>query len=283
MRILLISNGNGEVAIAQRIAVAIRVFEPEALLEHLALVGTPSSTDELSVVGPTAAMPSGGLIAMFNLRNIFADLASGLIGLTLRQRQFLRAARGRYDLVISIGDVYALLMAGILRTRTIFVGTAKSVLVARYGAGELRLMRRAAYCFVRDEATAQDCRARGLPNVEAANAIVDLHDVDRIVDIVLPTAMQLVMLFPGSRASAYNEASLLCEVFAEARARNVVMLGALAVAPRLDRMKFVETLAKNGWHYDERGEYGAPWIVRGDACILLWTEQVGGLLAYTSL
>ena len=36
-------------------------------------------------VGPMCVMPSGGLIAMGNVRNIARDVRSGLIGLTLAQ------------------------------------------------------------------------------------------------------------------------------------------------------------------------------------------------------
>ena len=45
-------------------------------------------------VGPRRAMPSGGLIAMGNVRNIARDLRSGLLALTLAQRAFLARARG---------------------------------------------------------------------------------------------------------------------------------------------------------------------------------------------
>uniref|UniRef100_E6Q772 Lipid-A-disaccharide synthase n=1 Tax=mine drainage metagenome TaxID=410659 RepID=E6Q772_9ZZZZ len=284
MRVLLVSNGNGEAAIAQRLAVALHERIPGLALEHLPLVGEPQSSPEATVVGPRAALPSGGLIAMFNLRNIVDDIGGGLIGLTIRQFRFLRKARGRYDLAIAVGDTFALFMTLQMRAPTIFVGTAKSVNVARYGPAELRAMRKAAYVFVRDRATAEDCRARGIESVEAGNAIVDLHDRDTIVDLHLAGDEELVLLLPGSRAGAYEEASVLCAAFAAARTRGVRIVGALSVAPRLDAQRFIDRLAADGWRYEERGDRdGRAQLVRDDARILLWRGGVGGLLAHAAL
>ncbi len=281
MRVLLVSNGNGEVAIAQRIAVALHERIPGLILDHLPLVGAPQSTAEATVVGPHAALPSGGLIAMFNLRNIFSDIAGGLLGLTIRQFRFLRAQRGTYDLVIAVGDTFALFMALQMRTRAIFVGTAKSVRVARYGPMELRAMHAAEYVFVRDRATAEDCRARGLEAVDAANAIVDLHDRDAIVDLQLAAEEELVLLLPGSREGAYEEASALAATFAVARGRGANIVGALSVAPRLDAQRFIARLVADGWRYSESG--AEPHFERETARILLWRGGVGGLLAHAAL
>ena len=283
MRMLLVSNGNGEVAIAQRLAVALHERIPGLTLDHLPLVGEPQSTPEATVVGPRAALPSGGLIAMFNLRNIYNDIVGGLLGLTFRQFRFLRAARGTYDLAIAVGDTFALFAALQMRARTIFVGTAKSVNVARYGPMELRVMRAAEYVFVRDSATAADCRARGLAAVDAANAIVDLHDRDTIVDLHLAAGEELVLLLPGSRAGAYEEASVLAATFAGARARGAQIVGALSVAPRLDASQFIARLAADGWRYSEAASSAPPFFEREDARILLWRGGIGGLLAHAAL
>ncbi len=281
MRVLLVSNGNGEVAIAQRIAIALHERIPGVVLDHFPLVGAPQSTAEANVVGPRAALPSGGLIAMFNIRNIFNDIAGGLLGLTIRQLRFLRAQHGCYDLVIAVGDTFALFMALKMRARTIFVGTAKSVNVARYGPMELRTMRAAEYVFVRDRATAEDCRARGLDAVDAANAIVDLHDRDTIVDLHLPPDEELVLLLPGSREGAYEEASALAAAFAQARRHGANIVGALSVAPRLDAQRFIARLVADGWRYTEAEP--APFFKRDNTRILLWRAGVGGLLAHASL
>ncbi|MGB8520993.1 MAG: hypothetical protein WCD38_12605, partial [Candidatus Tumulicola sp.] len=106
--VLFVSNGHGEAAIAERIAVELAALRPNLGLDHLALVGDVPS-ESLRDVGPRAAMPSGGLIAMGNVRNIVRDVRAGLLGLTLAQRRFLRAVRGEYAAVVAVGDAFALM------------------------------------------------------------------------------------------------------------------------------------------------------------------------------
>ncbi len=77
------SNGHGEVAIADRIAAEL----PSTIAcDHLALVGAlragsgERGSSRMREVGPRRSMPSGGLIAMGNVRNILRDLQAGLTG-----------------------------------------------------------------------------------------------------------------------------------------------------------------------------------------------------------
>jgi len=107
-RVLFVTNGHGEAAIAERIALELLTFAPAARIDHLALVGNVSS-DAMRAVGPRRAMPSGGLIAMGNVRNLAKDLSAGLLSLTLSQARFLRRARGAYDVVVAVGDAFALM------------------------------------------------------------------------------------------------------------------------------------------------------------------------------
>jgi len=137
-RALFVSNGHGEIAIAARIAGETR----GVTCDHLALVGgAHGSGGTLHDVGPRKGMPSGGLIAMGNVRNIARDVSSGLIAHTLAQLKFLRSSRGAYDAAVAVGDVFALIMTLQARARaTIFVGTAKSVHHAKYGPVERRFI-----------------------------------------------------------------------------------------------------------------------------------------------
>ena len=204
--VLFVSNGHGEAAIAERIAVELAALLPALRLDHLALVGDVPS-ESLRDVGPRAAMPSGGLIAMGNVRNIARDVRAGLLGLTLAQRRFLRNVRGEYAAAVAVGDAFALLMALQARAPSVFVGTAKSVNVAPYGVFEERLLRRAAACFVRDAPTAERLELHGLHVEPHANVIADIFatpddaHAERAVEGFSPA----IALFPGSRAGAYAE------------------------------------------------------------------------------
>lgn len=274
-RVLFVTNGHGEMAIAARIA---RELPPEIDADHLALVGAHASGERLRDAGPRRAMPSGGLVAMGNVRNIIRDVAGGLAGHTLAQLKFLGGVRGTYDAAVAVGDVYALLMARRARARaTVFVGTAKSVYVAPYGAFEERAIRAAQSAFVRDEATAARLRDRGIA-ARAANAIVDLYEP---IDAGLRDAYApYFAVFPGSRDLAYADAVELCAIVRELARVRPQTGAALSIAPGLEPQRFARMLAAHGWIVRADGDERRPFsLLEGDREIVrAWRGPLGGML-----
>lgn len=242
--VLFVSNGHGEAAIAGRIAEEVRA-RGALRTEHFALVGERLGGDEFPDVGPQRAMPSGGLVAMGNVRAFARDLRAGFLRLFVRQIGFLLAARRqrRYAAVVAVGDAYACALARLARGPLIFVGTAKSVYVARYGALERRILRGARRVFVRDAATASDLRERGVPADAPGNVIVDLNATDVRVDWRAP--LRLAVL-PGSRESAYADALRIAAVVAALRARGAAPDAVLSVAPSLDERRFAPAVERGG-------------------------------------
>ena len=194
-------------------------------------------------------MPSGGLIAMGNVGNLMRDLRAGLLPLVASQRRFLRRVRGSYDVAVAVGDVYALAMTLRARSSTVFVGTAKSVSVARYGAFEERMLARAKACFVRDEATAQTLRRHGLSVEPGANVIVDLFapDDDPAVEAATAGFATTLALFPGSRVSAYDDAVFLLQVLREIAGSRPEIGAMLSIARGLDAGRFAADAQRAGW------------------------------------
>ena len=278
--VLFVTNGHGEAAIAQRIGGELRSIVPEARLDHLALVGdTPG--EGLNPVGPRRAMPSGGLIAMGNVRNLMRDLGAGLLGLTWAQARFLRGARGRYDAVVAIGDVYALFMALLARAPAVFVGSAKSVAVAPYGKWESRVVARAAAAFVRDDATAAALSRRGVV-AEAANTIVDLFPnagapAPRAADGFSPA----LALFPGSRDGAYDDGAFLIAVTGALAATRPRLGAVLSIAPGLDCDRFEREARRAGWEITRAGDASIPFVLRRDGrdVVRAWRGSLGPLIA----
>ncbi|MHB8146756.1 MAG: hypothetical protein ACYDGM_05750 [Vulcanimicrobiaceae bacterium] len=261
-RILFVSNGHGEAAIADRIALELQRIRAQTICDHVALVGEGRSS-AMREVGPQRRLPSGGIVAMGNLRNILRDLRGGLIGLTLEQHGFLSRARTQYDCCVAIGDVFALLMTLAAHLPTVYVGTAKSVSVAAYGPIEERVLRRARAVFVRDAATARRLRAHGVDARAPGNVIVDLYSdagADAARD-ALEGFEPAIALFPGSRASAYEDACFLLRI-AEACASSHPTLGAvLSVASTLEPQRFVERIRGDGWQVDVRDGDVVPFVV----------------------
>ena len=119
-------------------------------------------------------MPSGGFIAMGNLRHIARDLRAGLLALTAAQYRFLRGARGTYDAVVAIGDV--------VRAADVAFGRLAGGLRRHREERQRRALRTVrgtrppprAAVFVRDEPTARRCATPASTSKPAANVIVDL-------------------------------------------------------------------------------------------------------------
>ncbi|HLI95670.1 MAG TPA: hypothetical protein VKT72_06235 [Candidatus Baltobacteraceae bacterium] len=276
-RILFVSNGHGEIAIAARIAAEVQSRGP-ALCDHLALVGDVRYPTTMREVGPRRALPSGGVIAMGNVRNIARDLRAGLVSHTLAQLRFLRGARGSYDAAVAVGDIFALVMARQARAReTIFVGTAKSVHVAPYGTLERRVMRGADAVFVRDADTAADLKQRGL-SATPANVIVDLYAAGaETIDVPFDP---LFAVFPGSRESAYDDASMLAQIVRAVVQKLPGAGGAISIAPGIDAQRMCARLERDGWRAEPRDDARAPFaLYDGDREMLrAWTGSPGAML-----
>lgn len=281
MRVLFVSNGHGEIAIADRLAEELQRVAPGTQIDHLPLVGE-SRSSFMREVGPRRAMPSGGLIAMGNVRNIARDVRGGLLGLTLAQRRFLTSARGQYDAAVAIGDVFALLMTLATRVPTTFVGTAKSVLVAPYGPMERRVLKRAARVYVRDEQTAASLRARGVAAQAPGNVIVDLFAVedDARADETIADFAPAVALFPGSRESAYDDAAFLLRVIYRCAQQRPRLGAVCSVAPMLDAQRFAQCAREAGFDVEARNDERIAFEARiGDRTVVrAWRGPVGVLL-----
>jgi len=264
--VLFVSNGHGEAAIAKRIATELRTLS-SLVAEHIALVGTGFGDATFVDVGPQAAMPSGGLVAMGNVRAFARDVQAGFVPHLLRQLHFLRRAHARYAAVVAVGDVYALLLARLVRRPAIFVGTAKSVYVAPYGPVERYVLRGARAVFVRDEATARALRERDVDAHAPGNVIVDLLATDARYDWA--GAEHRIAILPGSRDGAYADAAALAAVARAVIARVPASAAALSIAPGLDPVRFAAVLAGDppirGWQGDLGALIADASIVLGQA------------------
>jgi hypothetical protein len=244
MRLLFVSNGHGEIAIASRIAAEAR-RAGAARTDHFALVGTARDEPEFASVGPQRAMPSGGLVAMGNVVAFARDLAAGFVPLWRHQREFLREASSKYDSVIAIGDVYCLFMAKSTKLPLIFVGTAKSVYVAPYGGFERKLMKGAKNVFVRDTATAEDLRSHGVAAQSPGNVIADLARSD---ERFAWRGTTRIVVLPGSRADAYDNGARVGAILAALGEREGVEI-VVSIAPGIESQRMLRSFggAARAW------------------------------------
>ncbi|MBW4519106.1 MAG: lipid-A-disaccharide synthase-related protein [Scytolyngbya sp. HA4215-MV1] len=138
MKLLVLSNGHGEDAIALRILQALQQHPQAPELAALPLVGEGHAYTQhgIPVIGAVKSMPSGGFIYMDG-RQLARDLQGGLMGLTLAQLKTIRTWAKSGGLVLAVGDIVPLLFAWLSSAPYAFVGTAKSEYYLRDEAGWL--------------------------------------------------------------------------------------------------------------------------------------------------
>ncbi len=280
--VLFISNGHGEDLMAAQIASLLRGNLSGVRVMAMPLVGSGAAYTKrgLGLVGPTRVLPSGGFLRN-SLKNLWMDLRAGLFSLTLRQIAALRAAAPRTQLVVCVGDMVLVLLAGLFARRPIvFLPTAKSDYIAPHTAFEVRLMRR--FCtavFPRDAKTAAGLRARGVNATFLGNAMMDglmttgagfgealdpatMGDsIDKGKAGALPSGGRTVKvgILPGSREEAYENMRLIGEAagaFAKLVEGRVTFL--VALAGGLNRERLVEEMAGSGWRACELPRGGLP-------------------------
>lgn len=278
-RVLFVSNGHGEAAIAARLDRELRQLA-HVTTAHLALVGESPSPQGFLDVGPRRGMPSGGLVAMGNVRAFAADLREGFLALWLAQRRFLAHQGTGYTRVVAVGDVYALLMALWTRRPITFVGTAKSLYVAPYGPVERQVLRRAQDIFVRDTPTAAWLRQRGVAAEAPGNVIVDLLDEGQPLPSPAPP---MIALFPGSRTSAYADAVNLAAVARKVLNTRRDHSAVLSVAPTLNVETVKQLLAADGWQIDAADPLFAFRAHSGAATIHGCTGELAPLLRMATI
>jgi uncharacterized protein (TIGR03492 family) len=220
VRITLLSNGHGEDAVGALLAEALRACDPAVALQAFPTVGTGRAYAHLGlpVLGPRRTLPSGGL--MLHAAGAFwADMRAGFLPMTAAQ---LRALRGlETDVLVVIGDLYALLLSSTIRTRwRFYVQTLVSVQMSRSREGkrgpnryfmerfslpERYLMRRLVrHSYVRDAPTAAFLTGCGLPVSALGNPMLDALKATSALEV--PFTPPVVALLPGTRS--YQAAAL---------------------------------------------------------------------------
>ncbi|MGB3262330.1 MAG: lipid-A-disaccharide synthase-related protein [Microcoleus sp.] len=206
MKLLCLSNGHGEDAIALRILRELQQHPHPPELAVFPLVGEGQAFAQLEnarIIGPVQRMPSGGFIYM-DRKEFLRDVKGGLLQLTAAQFKAIRAwvrsqtESGNQDAVIlACGDIVPLLFAWLGGAPYAFVGTAKSDYYLRDENGPLArksgffawissprsvyfpwerwLMtrNRCRAVFVRDALTAETLQKLGIPACDLGNPMMD--------------------------------------------------------------------------------------------------------------
>lgn len=281
-RLLCISNGHGEDAIATRILTSLQQQFADLETAALPLVGEGDAFRQqgIPLIGPARSLPSGGFVYMEG-RQLLRDLGGGLLPLAWQQWRALRTWCQGGGAVLAVGDVIPTLFAWLSGLPYSFVGTAKSAYYWRNERGKLpglprytgwsgsiylpweRWLMGRDRCravIVRDSLTAQELRKKGLSAIHTANPMMDgLQPTDKRVRLAPDDETTLtVVLLPGSRApEAYrNWQQLLTaveSVLTTWHPRPVHLLG--AIAPALSAEPLITALSAAGWQPQAEAPY----------------------------
>ena len=207
-RLLIVSNGYGEDLEAAQI---VRALPPGRVqIAAYPLVGLGHSyPDGVELLDPRRDFPSGGFGIRAGWRSMWADVRAGAVTLWRRQRQTLRAERGRARLVLAAGDVYCLGMAAAAGGPTVYLALPKSEYVAPHSRLERLLIRRfATRVFARDEVTADALRRQGIESEYVGFTLMDTLALTG-ERFGLPDARAVVTVLPGSKPPAFDNLGLL--------------------------------------------------------------------------
>lgn len=138
MKLLCISNGHGEDAIALPVLQELRKLAKSSELVALPIVGVGNAyrDHDFSIAGKVQIMPSGGFLNQDN-RQLARDLQGGLVGLTIDQIRTIRNWGKAGGKILAVGDIVPLLFAWLSGAEYAFIGTAKSEYYLRDRQGQI--------------------------------------------------------------------------------------------------------------------------------------------------
>ena len=283
MKLLCISNGHGEDAIALPVLEELRRGDnPPTEIVTLPIVGVGKaySSNDFPIAGAVQTLPSGGFIYMDG-RQFMRDLQGGLVGLTLSQIKVVKNWGRSGGKILAVGDIVPLLFASLSGAEYAFIGTAKSEYYVRDGQGQTlesqrnsieiktgsiylpweRWLLNRPKCkavFPRDQLTTEILQHRQIPAFDLGNPMTDGVQLDRIParfygseSVTRERQRPLtVTLLPGSRPpEAYaNWAQIIIAVNSLIPVfpqRSLVFLA--AITPTLDSDTLQRNLVDTGW------------------------------------
>jgi uncharacterized protein (TIGR03492 family) len=282
LKLLCISNGHGEDAIALPVLEELRKLPqpPEIVTLPIVGVGKAYSSNNFSIVGNVQTMPSGGFLNQDN-RQLVRDLRGGLAGLTIDQIRTVRNWARSGGKVLAVGDIVPLLFAWLSGADYAFIGTAKSEYYIRDSQGKILASQRDSIevktgsyyfpwerwllsrsrckaVFSRDKLTAEILKQHQIPAFDLGNPMMDGVSTDTNAPIFYqPHSAKrelarplIVTLLPGSRPpEAYaNWVQILIAVNSLIplfKQREIICLA--AITPTLDLDILQGNLGELGW------------------------------------
>jgi len=276
MKILILSNGKGEDALAVTLLRAMDKNK-ESSLEICALPtignGSAYTAAGYNSYAVKAKLPSHGFTGL-NLFALLKDMRAGLIGITLKQIKIIKKLSGDSDLIICVGDIYPVLLASLFTKKTIIhLATAISVKFRKFNWIEKRIFKnRCKTIFTRDSETATHLTNKNIKAKYLGNIMMD--DPNLIPDkeyLESKTDKKVLGLIPSARQDAYsNIKKMLSLISIMKNPQNMEFL--LSFAPTLTLSQLEKEIKDTKWKisYDK--------IISNNISIKIINGNIGNVL-----
>ncbi|MGF1512424.1 MAG: lipid-A-disaccharide synthase-related protein [Elainellaceae cyanobacterium] len=298
MKLLCLSNGHGEDAIALRVLKALQQ-KSQDLKQPLELAALPIVGDgyayqaaDIPLAGPTQVMPSGGFVYMDGAQ-LWRDVRGGLLTLTRAQIQVARRWGRAGGSILAVGDIVPLLFAWASGASYAFIGTAKSEYYLRDESGPLahrawfdqiegwtgsvylpweRWLMSRPRCrsvFPRDRLTAEFLKQWPIPAVDLGNPMMDgLRVEPDYADSLANAPPQSILLLPGSRSpEAERNWQMLLAAADSVRQIWGSARFLAAISPNLDQAIFDRQAVQQGWRPAGRAQSSGQTYTSGEAAL----------------
>jgi tetraacyldisaccharide 4'-kinase len=254
--ILVISNGRGEDSIAVTLLENLKkVLRKEELSEEdLHIIALPLVGEGLLYKNAgyfTAAawnnLPSHGFFSVFNF---LRDLRHGLLDNWRKQAEIIGREAQTADLILTVGDIWPVLLASLYgrRKKIVHIATAISVYIRHYSLLEIWLFKKYVSCVIcRDLPTCVELQKFNVNAFYAGNPMLDdpiLHSTN--TNLGLDKKRRRIVLIPSSRADAYGNILRMLNVVKHFASKNNFQF-VISLAPNLNLDRLRGALHKSDW------------------------------------
>lgn len=265
--LLYISNGHGEDNHSSHIIRTLKAIRPELKIAALPIVGEGNAYRKIDVpiVGPTYTLPSGGFTYMNRLR-LIDDIRAGLLTMTWKQFQAMKAYAKDVDFVAATGDTVGEAFAYFSGKPFVsFISPLSAMYEGKLNMDLLlwQILKsdRCKAVATRDAYTAEDLRKQGLEKVTFGG----IPSLDRLKpagkDLQLAEPDTMVALLPGSRtAEAVRNFKLEMQLAVEVNRLNPQVKFRAALVPSV-MAEIQQIVLDTGWQCTEyQREDGTLWV-----------------------
>ncbi|NMA64791.1 MAG: hypothetical protein GX957_00925 [Clostridiaceae bacterium] len=296
--VLFLSNGHGEdlisAMIGQKVSEMCKSCDRDIFGFPLVGLGKAYANANIEILGTQKVMPSGGFLR-HGMSYMIKDIKEGLIKLTLQQIKDLKSINEKVKLIISVGDIYPLILGGrYVNAPMLFLSTAKSEYIQGHFSIESKLMKKYAdLVLARDEKTSKALIKKGVNAKYAGNVMMDGFSITG-ENFGFDLNKKVVGILPGSREEAYRNIKTLLDVVLNLKKLSNDSLDfIIGFAPNLDKNRLKYIVNESGWIYesgdvDEEGRQGiTAYIYQGtksvSPCIIVSQGRFGDVLNISSI